>query len=44
MNGAAAYLIKKEEEIIIMGFELVDKQMDAKVILVDKKNKFVKFL
>jgi len=44
MNGAAAYLIKKNEEIIIMGFELANKPIKAKVILVDKKNNFVKFL
>ena len=44
MNGAAAHLIKKGEEIIIMGFELTDKKLKSKNILVDKKNKFVKFL
>jgi len=44
MNGAAAHLIKKGEEIIIMGFELADKPLKQKIILVDKKNKFVKFL
>jgi len=44
MNGAAAHLIKKGEEIIIIGFELVDRQIEAKAILVDKTNKFVKFL
>ena len=44
MNGAAAHLIKKGEEIIIMGFELSDKPIIAKNILVDKKNKFVREL
>ena len=44
MNGAAAYLIKKGEEIIIMGFELTDKKIKPKIILVDKNNKFVKYL
>lgn len=44
MNGAAAHLIKKGEEIIIMGFELTDKEIEAQNILVDKNNKFVKFL
>ena len=44
MNGAAALLIKKGEEVIIMGFELTDKQIKAKIILVDRKNKFLKFL
>lgn len=44
MNGAAAHLIKAGEEIIIMGFELADKPVEAKNILVDEDNKFVKFL
>jgi len=44
MNGASAHLIKKGEEIIIMGFELTDKPVKSKNILVDKSNKFVKFL
>ncbi len=44
MNGAAAHLIKKGEEIIVMGFELTDKLIKPKIILVDKNNIFVKFL
>jgi aspartate 1-decarboxylase len=44
MNGAASLLIKKNEKIIIMGFELTDKPLKAKIILVDEKNKFLKFL
>jgi len=44
MNGAAAHLIKKKDEIIIMGFELTDKLIKSKNILVDKNNKFVKYL
>ncbi len=44
INGAAAHLIKTGEEIIIMGFELTDKPIKPKNILVDKKNKFVKCL
>ena len=42
--GAASHLIKKGDEIIIMGFELTDKPISAKNILVDKNNKFVKYL
>jgi aspartate 1-decarboxylase len=38
MNGAAAHLIKKGEEIIIMGFTLSDKPIDSKVVLVDRTN------
>jgi aspartate 1-decarboxylase len=44
MNGASSHLIKKGEEIIIMGFELTDKPIKTKNILVDKNNKFLKFL
>jgi len=44
MYGAAARLIKTGDEIIIMGFELSDKPIQAKNILVDKNNKFVKYL
>src|SRR4030042_6467686 len=39
MNGAAAHLIKVKEEVIIMGFELSDKLIKPKNILVDKNNK-----
>ena len=44
MNGGAAHSIKIGEEIIIMGFELTDKPLKAKNILVDKKNRFVREL
>jgi aspartate 1-decarboxylase len=43
MNGAAAHLIKKGDEIIIMAFELSKKPVKPKIIIVDKENKFVKF-
>ncbi|MDP3758660.1 MAG: aspartate 1-decarboxylase, partial [Candidatus Daviesbacteria bacterium] len=44
MNGAAARLIKRGEEIIIIGFELTDQPIKPTNILVDKNNKFVKYL
>ena len=44
MNGAASHLIKKGEEIIIMGFELTDKPIKPTNILVGKDNKFIRFL
>jgi aspartate 1-decarboxylase len=44
MNGAAAHLIKAGEEIIIMGYELTDKPIEPKVILVDRQNRFVRYL
>lgn len=42
--GAASHLIKKGDEIIIMGFELTDKPIKSKSILVDENNKFVRYL
>jgi aspartate 1-decarboxylase len=40
VNGAAAHLIGKGEEIIIMGFELTERPIEPKVILVsDKRNR-----
>ena len=44
MNGAAAHLIKEGDEIIIMAFEVSDKPIKAKNVLVDKKNRFVRFI
>lgn len=44
VNGAAAHLIKKGEEIIIIGFEITDKPIKPTALLVDKNNKFVRYL
>lgn len=44
MNGAAAHLIKEGEELIIMGFQLTDKPIEPKNILVNRKNEFVRFV
>jgi aspartate 1-decarboxylase len=44
MNGAAAHLIHKGEEIIIMSFQITDHPKKPINILVDKKNRFVKYL
>jgi aspartate 1-decarboxylase len=44
MNGACCHLIKKGEEIIIMGFELSDMPIEPKAILVDAQNRFVRYL
>jgi len=44
MNGAAAHHINVGEEIIIMGFELSEEPIEPRVILVDKANRFVKYL
>ncbi|MGH2581923.1 MAG: aspartate 1-decarboxylase [Anaerolineales bacterium] len=44
MNGGAAHRIKQGEEIIIMAFDISDKPVETSFILVDKDNKFVKYL
>ncbi len=44
MNGAAAHLIGKGEEILIMGFELSANPLSPKIILLDEANQFVRNL
>jgi len=44
MNGPTAHLIKVGEIVVIMGFELSDTPIHAKVILVDEKNNFTNFI
>lgn len=45
INGAAAHLIKKGEEVIIIGFEFSKTPIEEpKCILVDDKNRFVRYL
>jgi aspartate 1-decarboxylase len=44
MNGAAAHLIKAGEEIIIIAFELSDRPITPRQILVDKDNRYVRDL
>lgn len=44
MNGAAAHLIKKGHQVIIMGFELSDEPIEARNVLVNEKNEFVRYL
>ena len=41
MNGAASLLIKKGEEIIIMGFELADAPVTPKSMVLGPGNKFL---
>ncbi|MFH0701107.1 MAG: aspartate 1-decarboxylase [Candidatus Woesearchaeota archaeon] len=43
MNGASAHLIKKGEQIIILGFAQSETPIKPKNILVDDKNNFVKY-
>ena len=44
MNGAAAHLIKKGDEVIIFSYALSDRQIKPKCILVDSQNKYVQDL
>jgi aspartate 1-decarboxylase len=44
INGAAAHLIKRGEEVIIISFGFSDSPIEPKCILVDKNNKFVDYL
>ena len=44
INGAAAHLIKKGEEVIIIGFQWSEKPIEAKCILVNESNEFVRYL
>ncbi|MEM7014226.1 MAG: aspartate 1-decarboxylase [Verrucomicrobiota bacterium] len=44
VNGAAAHLITAGEEVIIIGFCFSEKPVDPKVVLVDRDNRFVRYL
>jgi aspartate 1-decarboxylase len=44
MNGACAHLINVGEELIIMGFSLAEAPIRATAILVDERNRFVRYL
>lgn len=44
MNGAAAHLINKGEEVIIFSYTFTDRPIKPKCILVDKNNKYIQDL
>ena len=44
INGAAAHLVHKGDEVIIMSFQITDRPKKPINILVDKNNHFVKYL
>jgi aspartate 1-decarboxylase len=44
INGAAAHLVHKGDEVIIMSFQISDRPKKPINILVDKNNHFVKYL
>lgn len=44
MNGAAAHLIRGGEQVIIIGFCFSDKPVEPTCILVDERNRFLRYL
>ncbi len=44
MNGAAAHLINKGDKVTIMTFTWADEGIEPQFILVDKENRFIRFL
>jgi aspartate 1-decarboxylase len=44
INGAAAHLVHTGDEVIIMSFQISDRPKKPINILVDKNNRFVKYL
>jgi len=44
INGAAAHLIKKGEEVIIFSYVFSDRALTPKCILVDSHNKYIQDL
>ena len=44
VQGAAARLSSKGNCLIIMSFEVTERPMDPKMILVDEENRFVEYL
>lgn len=44
VQGAGAKLCQKDDCVIILSFEVSDKPIDPKMILVDRENKFVEYI
>jgi len=44
VNGAAARLVNVGDKVIIMAFELTDRPIPSKVVLVDQSNRFIRNL
>lgn len=42
INGAAAHLVQRGDQVIIMAFELSDTPIKPKQILVDEQNRYVR--
>ena len=44
VQGAGAKLCQKDDCVIILSFEVSDKPIDPKMILVDRENQFVEYI
>ena len=44
INGAAAHLVAKGDEVILMTFETAERPGEPRCILVDEQNRFVRYL
>jgi aspartate 1-decarboxylase len=44
INGAAAHRIRAGDRVIVMGFELADGPVEARKVLVDERNRFVRYM
>ncbi|HOE53201.1 MAG TPA: aspartate 1-decarboxylase, partial [Methanomassiliicoccales archaeon] len=44
VNGAAAHLVNVGDKVIIMAFELTDRPIPSRVVLVDQGNRFIRNL
>ena len=44
VQGAGAKLCQKDDCVIILSFEVTDKPIDPKMILVDRENRFVEYI
>ncbi len=44
VNGAAALLVQPGDRIIVMAFEITDRPIEPRIVLVDDKNRKVKTL
>ena len=44
VNGAAARLVRKDDHVIIMAFEVADMPIRPKILLVNEHNEFTRYL
>jgi aspartate 1-decarboxylase len=44
VNGAAAHLVERGHRVIVMALEITDSPITPKIVLVDEKNRFVRYL